>query len=130
MKQTIDGVSQHPRMWYYLLDFNDADNWQTIEALCGKSKLHELTDDQFRRLFMAATTKDNIGLIQSGVINTNIQMQTEVYLDEHMGCGSDATIELKAKLVKNVRAAISKTLDEQWGCGSDVTIKCKSDLKL
>ena len=58
MKQTIDGVSQLPRIWYYLLDFNDQDNWETIERLSGQKKLGSLTDKEFKLLFITAVEKD------------------------------------------------------------------------
>ena len=58
MKQTIDGVEQLPRIWYYLLDFNDHDNWKTIEDISNNRQLHLLTDNEFKSLFRVAVTRD------------------------------------------------------------------------
>ena len=58
MKHTSDGIEQLPRVWYYLLDFNDQDNWKTIEDLTGKCKLADLTNNEFKMLFEKATDKD------------------------------------------------------------------------
>lgn len=58
VKKTIDGISQFPRTWYYLLDFNDADDFKTIESLTGKRGLHQLTNEQYQLLFQTAMMKD------------------------------------------------------------------------
>ena len=58
MKKTVDGVAQLPRIWYYLLDYNDQNNWETIEFLYKTNKLSELTDAQFKNLFYVASQQD------------------------------------------------------------------------
>lgn len=60
MKQTCDGISQHPRTWYYLLDFNDSDNWSTISSKFGTNKLAELTHEQYWELFGIASSFDKL----------------------------------------------------------------------
>jgi hypothetical protein len=57
-KQTIDKIDVPDRCWYYLLDFNDRDNWKLIQEISGQLKLHGLTHEQFWKLFEAATQKD------------------------------------------------------------------------
>ena len=58
MKYTSDGVSVYSRLYYYLLDYNEYDNWQTINSKFGKTKLNELTYAEFQILFEIATKKD------------------------------------------------------------------------
>ena len=58
MKQTIDKEDVPDRCWYYLLDFNDRNNWELIHEVSGQIKLHGLTKEQFWKLFELATQKD------------------------------------------------------------------------
>jgi hypothetical protein len=58
MKKLADGTEVIARAYYYLLDFNDADEWKTISFLYGKNKLNELTNSQFWNLLYVATTHD------------------------------------------------------------------------
>lgn len=51
-----------PRCWYYLLDFNDRDDFATMDKHFGKRSLSELTIEQFRKLFALATQKDKFTL--------------------------------------------------------------------
>ena len=46
------------RCWYYLLDFNDNDNFETINKKYNKKGLHELSIEQFWELFYIASNKD------------------------------------------------------------------------
>lgn len=48
------------RCWYYLLDFNDKDNWETISREFNTKKLSELTLPQFYSLFEMANIRDQI----------------------------------------------------------------------
>lgn len=58
MKKMADGTEVPARPYYYLLDFNDSDNWKTITFLYNKTKLNELTNSQFWNLFEVATKKE------------------------------------------------------------------------
>jgi len=58
MKKLIDGTTVLSRTYYYLLDFNDMDNWKTILTLFNKNKLCELTLNEYRQLFKVASTYD------------------------------------------------------------------------
>jgi hypothetical protein len=65
MKKSIDGYTISDRVWYYLLDFNDRDNWKTIEDVGTTRKLHYLTAEQIKKLFVKAFIQDfkNIPII-------------------------------------------------------------------
>jgi len=52
------------RCYYYLLDFNEYDNWETIIKMFNKTKLNELTVEEFWQLFKVATQKDLINKIE------------------------------------------------------------------
>ena len=58
MKQLIDDTQVDSRTYYYLLDFNDRDNWDTILTLFDTGKLCELEISQFTELFRIATQQD------------------------------------------------------------------------
>jgi hypothetical protein len=58
MKTTIDGCEVYSRVYYYLLDFNEYDNWKYISEKFNKEKLRDLTGDEIRQLFEYATQKD------------------------------------------------------------------------
>ena len=47
MKQLSDGTTVSARTFYYLLDFNDRDNWKFISETFGKYKLSDLTLEQY-----------------------------------------------------------------------------------
>lgn len=58
-KQSIDGYIIADRVWYYLLHFNDDDNWKTIERMFGGDVgLHKRTKQQIQELFDIATKQD------------------------------------------------------------------------
>lgn len=46
------------RAYYYLLDFNNQDDWETIHLEFGTNQLNALSVDEFWKLFKIATTKD------------------------------------------------------------------------
>lgn len=58
MKKTIDNIEQPDRVWYYLLDFNDRDNWNTIFKNFDHEQLHRLNHNQFWSLFNIAVKND------------------------------------------------------------------------
>lgn len=44
--------------WYYILAFNDQDNWKLMGKMMPTIKLHELSERQFWELFYEATKQD------------------------------------------------------------------------
>ena len=52
----IEGMPD--RIYYYLLDFNDSDNWVTIRKEFNKDKLNQLTKDEAVKLFKIASKLD------------------------------------------------------------------------
>ncbi len=58
MKKSIDGHEISPRVWYYLLDFNDRDNWQIMQTKFNQMRLLDLTKGQIVELFKIATEQD------------------------------------------------------------------------
>ena len=60
MKTLIDGSQVSSKSYYYLLEFNDNDNWQFMASQFGKNKLKDLTIDEYRLLFDVATQEEFI----------------------------------------------------------------------
>jgi len=58
MKKLADGTEVTSRSYYFLLDFNDRDNWKTIQEKFSKMKLHELTREEYKTLFSHATQQE------------------------------------------------------------------------
>lgn len=58
MKKTVDGESVSARSWYFLLDWNENDNWQTIDHQFKTTKLSELRKEQFIALFRIAVNQE------------------------------------------------------------------------
>lgn len=56
MKTLADGTEVSPRSYYYLLDFNDRNEWQYITSVFNKTKLSDLTTEEYKKLFEYATT--------------------------------------------------------------------------
>lgn len=54
MKELADGTQVSSRSYYFLLDFNDRNNWEIMSSLWGVMKLHELTKSQYVYLFKTA----------------------------------------------------------------------------
>jgi hypothetical protein len=69
MKKLIDNQNVSSRVFNYLLDFNEKDEWRTIEKMFNESSLKRLNKQQFLELFEAATKIDRIL-----VINPNIEL--------------------------------------------------------
>lgn len=57
MKDVIDGKVPS-RVYYYLLDWNDADNWMTMRKMFNSEKLHQLKVEQVYQLFTIAAARD------------------------------------------------------------------------
>lgn len=58
MKTIANNYEVSARSFYYLLDWNDRDNWVTIYEKFGTQKLSELTIDEYRELWLHATTTE------------------------------------------------------------------------
>jgi hypothetical protein len=55
MKTLADGTQVTSRSYYFLLDFNDVDQWKTMHDLCNKKvKLHDLNKEEYISLFKKA----------------------------------------------------------------------------
>lgn len=52
------------RCWYYLLDFNDHDEFETLNGEFNALRLGELSEEEFWRLFKIATDIDNAQMIE------------------------------------------------------------------
>lgn len=60
MKELSDGYKVSARSYYYLLDWNEVDNWKYMQKHFGTIKLRDLTILQYRKLFREATTEEMI----------------------------------------------------------------------
>jgi hypothetical protein len=60
MKQTFDNKDVPARCYYYLLDFNQQDDWKTIFEIepDSEGRLFMLTYEQFWKLWEIATKKE------------------------------------------------------------------------
>ena len=58
MKTLGDKTGVYDRMYYYLLDWNDQNEWEYIITNFNKTKLNELTQKEFIELWEFATTQD------------------------------------------------------------------------
>lgn len=58
MKTLIDGNEVPARIYYYLLDFNESDKWETLRLSFGVNQLYQLNIYQFTELFKYASAKD------------------------------------------------------------------------
>lgn len=50
-----DGTEVSARTWYYLLTWNDFNNWQVMQKEFDKIKLHDLTFPEYKKLWKIAT---------------------------------------------------------------------------
>ncbi len=60
MKTLADGKEVSARSYYYLLDWNEVDEWSTLAEMFGVAKLGELTIDQYTALFQVATSEETL----------------------------------------------------------------------
>jgi hypothetical protein len=58
MKELSDGTQVTSRSYYFLLDFNDRDSWNTIVGEFGINRLHDLSKEQYIRLFEIAVERE------------------------------------------------------------------------
>ena len=62
MKKLADGIEVIARGYYYLLDWNEQDEWETIHRLFQVGQLNKLNIEQYTQLFNHATQQDGINL--------------------------------------------------------------------
>jgi len=58
MKTLADGTTVAARTWYYLLDWNDRDNFRFMHEMFDKKRLMDLTIDEYIVLWKEATAND------------------------------------------------------------------------
>lgn len=58
MKTLADGTEVSARTYYYLLDFNDRNNWEFMYNKFDKKRLMDLTISEYIELFEYATEFD------------------------------------------------------------------------
>lgn len=58
MKELIDDTLVPGRGYYYLLDWNESDRWETMLRLFEKTRLCDLELHEYTQLFEIATKKD------------------------------------------------------------------------
>jgi len=58
MKTLIDDVEVAARGYYYLLDWNERDEWKTICSIYPSGRLCDLDINQYIQLFEIATKQD------------------------------------------------------------------------
>ena len=56
--KTIDNVDVTARSYYFLLDWNEKNDWEYIISQYGKEKLKDLTFEEYKQLFDYATQCD------------------------------------------------------------------------
>ena len=54
MKTLADGTQVSSRSYYYLLDWNEIDNWNFMATNFGKEKLRELDIEEYKKLWIHA----------------------------------------------------------------------------
>lgn len=57
-KKTLDDKEVPDRVWYYLLDWNERDSWETIWSRFGLKRLCDCTKEQVMSLFCTASQND------------------------------------------------------------------------
>ena len=58
MKELADGTQVTSRSFYFLLDWNDRNNWQVMHGLYGQMKLSQLCKHQYVYLFKKAMASE------------------------------------------------------------------------
>lgn len=59
---TKDGKNVPSRVWYYLLDWNEQDDWQTLRKVYEVDKLRDLDYIDVIQLFQKASSKDVLNM--------------------------------------------------------------------
>lgn len=65
MKALSDDKEVESRGYYYLLDWNERDNWKYISTQFNKNRLCDLTIKEYYQLFCYATQIDSVELTKS-----------------------------------------------------------------
>lgn len=89
MKTLADGSQVSSKSYYYLLEFNEEDNWQFISSQFGKCKLKDLTIKEYRLLFNLAAqeefkttdTPESMGMI---LIGSGITREEYMKINNHI----------------------------------------------
>ena len=55
MKELADGHKVSDRSYYFLLDWNDKNNFKYLMNVIGKSKLNDCTRKEYKKLFEFAS---------------------------------------------------------------------------
>ena len=58
MKLLTDGIEVTSRSYYFLLDWNEANEYSFIMSTFGKSRLKDLTISEYKELFIHAMNTD------------------------------------------------------------------------
>jgi len=58
MKRLSDDKEVLDSIYYYLLDFNERNDWQYMIRILNKTRLCDLTLSEFKMLFLYATSED------------------------------------------------------------------------
>lgn len=58
MKELADGNEVPSRIYYYLLDWNDINQWEYIFRSFKKGRLCDLNLNEFKQLFLYASSED------------------------------------------------------------------------
>ena len=89
MKTLADGTQVSSKSYYYLLEFNEDDNWQFMKSQFDKDRLKDLTIKEYRLLFNLAAqeefktteTPETMGMI---LIGSGISRQEYMKINNHI----------------------------------------------
>lgn len=59
MKELVDGKNVTSRSWYFLLDWNERDEWKFMSEKFNKTRLWSLELDEYMILWLNATTSEH-----------------------------------------------------------------------
>lgn len=59
MKTLADGFEVSARSYYYLLDWNELNGWEYITHAFLKTRLCDLTKEEYKKLFDYATSSES-----------------------------------------------------------------------
>ncbi len=96
MKRLIDDFEVTARGYYYLLDWNQTNNWKFISLKFNKTKLSDLTLSEYKILFEYATSSEfHIeGFKEEDIDQTVDLIHTKIGLDPgYVFFGDDSEIE-------------------------------------
>jgi len=62
MKTLSNGFEVPSRTYYYLLDWNEANDWKYIREHFNKEKLKDLTREEYNQLFLFVSRSELINL--------------------------------------------------------------------